>query len=249
MRENGVFFKGVFCGACLMAIVGGLTFVAKDKVAEWFIGQESEGELHVDMDAVEEKISQMEGIVNEYYLDEIDAQEVENQIYKGMIEGLGDDYAEYYTEEELEKVQESNSGVYNGIGVALTQDAKTGIVTVVSCYEGTPAWEAGVLAGDVIYAVDDAEVTGKDLTETVARIKNNDKATVKLTIVRDGESDYLEFDVKREAVEVPTVSYEMLNEQVGYIAISSFDQVTEEQFMEAKEALEEQGMEKLIVDL
>lgn len=249
MKENGVFFKGVFCGACVMAIVGGLTFAAKDKVAEWIVGQESKGELHVNLDAVEEKISQMEGIVNEYYLDEIDTQEVENQIYKGMIEGLGDDYAEYYTEEELAKVQESNSGVYNGIGVALTQDAETGIVTVVSCYEGTPAWEAGVLAGDVIYAVDDVEVTGKDLTETVARIKKNDKDTVKLTVARDGESDYLEFDVERDDVEVPTVSCEMLNEQVGYIAISSFDQVTEEQFLEAKEELEEQGMEKLIVDL
>ena len=131
----------------------------------------------------------------------------------------------------------------------MTQDAETGVITVVSCYEGTPAWEAGILAGDVVYKVDDAEVSGEDLTKVVAKIKKNDKDSVKLTVIRDGENDYLEFNVKRADVKVPTVSWDMLENQVGYIAISSFEQVTEEQFLEAKQELTKQGMEKLVIDL
>ncbi len=249
MNENGNFFKGVFCGVCIAVVVGVAGFAVKDRVTALISGPENPGELHVNLDTVEEKIGQIEGIVNAYYLDDIDSEQVEDQIYKGMIQGLGDDYAEYYTAQELQKVQESNSGIYNGIGVALTQDAETGVITVVSCYEGTPAWEAGILAGDVVYKVDDAEVSGEDLTKVVAKIKKNDKDSVKLTVIRDGENDYLEFNVKRADVKVPTVSWDMLENQVGYIAISSFEQVTEEQFLEAKQELTKQGMEKLVIDL
>lgn len=254
MEENGRFLKGFFCGVCVMAAVGGLAFAVKDGAVEWLDSltgktEASGEELQVNMDEVEEKVGQIEDIVNEYYLDEIDNDAVENQIYKGMIQGLGDSYADYYTQEELKKVQESNSGVYTGIGVALSQDADTGMITIVTCYEDTPAEEAGILAGDVIYKVGDVEVTGEDLTKVVAMIKQEEGKTVKLTVAREGESDYLEFDVELSDVEIPTVSHEMLEDQVGYIAISAFDTVTEQQFLEAKEDLEEQGMEKLVIDL
>lgn len=254
MEENGRFLKGFFCGVCVMAAVGGLAFAVKDGAVEWLDSltgktEASGEELQVNMDEVEEKVGQIEDIVNEYYLDEIDNDAVKNQIYKGMIQGLGDSYADYYTQEELKKVQESNSGVYTGIGVALSQDADTGMITIVTCYEDTPAEEAGILAGDVIYKVGDVEVTGEDLTKVVAMIKQEEGKTVKLTVAREGESDYLEFDVELSDVEIPTVSHEMLEDQVGYIAISAFDTVTEQQFLEAKEDLEEQGMEKLVIDL
>lgn len=249
MKENGNFLKGVFCGVCAAAVVCAAGFGIRDRWTDWTTGSEDQGELHVDLDTVEEKIGQIEEIVNAYYLDDIQSDQVEDQIYKGMVQGLGDDYGEYYTAQELQKVQESNSGIYNGIGVALTQDAQTGVITVVNCYEGTPAYEAGISAGDVVYKVDDAEVSGEDLANVVAKIKNNGEDSVKLTIVREGESDYLEFSVERADVKVPTVAFEMLENQVGYIAISSFEEVTEEQFLEAKEALTEQGMEKLVIDL
>ena len=249
MKENGNFLKGVFCGVCAAAVVCAAGFGVRDRWTDWITGSEDQGELHVDLDTVEEKIGQIEEIVNAYYLDDIQSDQVEDQIYKGMVQGLGDDYGEYYTAQELQKVQESNSGIYNGIGVALTQDAQTGVITVVNCYEGTPAYEAGISAGDVVYKVDDEEVSGEDLANVVAKIKNNGEDSVKLTIVREGESDYLEFSVERADVKVPTVAFEMLENQVGYIAISSFEEVTEEQFLEAKETLAEQGMEKLVIDL
>lgn len=253
MEENGKFLKGVLLGAVLMAAAAGLVSVAGDRAQVLGERQEkteaSAEELDLDMEAVGEKAEQIEEIVNQYYLDEIDETAVESQLYKGMIQGLGDSYADYYTKEELQKVQESTSGVYTGIGVALSQDADTGIITVVKCYENTPAQEVGILAGDVLYKVEDQEVTGMDLTSVVARIKKEEGSTVKLTIARENEADYLEFDVERRDVEVPTVAHEMLDNRVGYIAISAFDTVTEQQFRAAREDLESQGMEKLVIDL
>ena len=93
------------------------------------------------------------------------------------------------------------------------------------------------------------EVTGKDLTDVVSLIKTAKGDTVHLTIAREGEKDYLEFDVERSDVAVPTVAYKMLDDEIGYIAVSEFDKVTAEQFKNALAKLEEQGMEKLIIDL
>lgn len=253
VEENVKFLKGFFCGLCLMAVVGVVALGAREKLqgltaSETKTASESDS-LDINMEHVEKKVSAIEKLVNQYYLDDIDNANVESYLYKGLIEGLGDTYADYYTEEELKKVQESNSGVYMGIGVSLTQDADTGIVTVVRCYEGTPAEKAGILPGDVLYKVADMEVTGEDLSKVVARIKTEAGDSIKLTIAREGASDYQEFEVERDEVEVPTVSYEMLENKVGYIAISAFEVVTEQQFLKAKEDLESQGMEKLVIDL
>ena len=119
----------------------------------------------------------------------------------------------------------------------------------MTCFEGTPAEKAGLLPGDILYSVNDIEVTGKDLTDVVSLIKTAKGDTVHLTIARGGEKDYLEFDVERSDVAVPTVAYKMLDDEIGYIAVSEFDKVTAEQFKNALAKLEEQGMEKLIIDL
>lgn len=247
VEENGKFLKGFFCGLCLMAVVAVLALGGREKI-RGTTGTERD-RLDINMGQVEEKVGAIEELVNQFYLDDIDNANVESYMYKGLIEGLGDTYADYYTEDELKKVMESNSGVYMGIGVSLTQEADTGIVTVVKCYEGTPAEAAGILPGDVIYKVADVEVTGEDLSKVVARIKTEEGDFIKLTIAREGESDYREYQVERAEVEVPTVFYEMLENQVGYIAISAFESVTEQQFLKAKEDLESQGMKKLVIDL
>lgn len=258
MEDKKKFLKGFFCGLCMTVVVGGLAIYVKTEFwpkggfgkAQGTGAMLKEGNiLDVDMEHVEGKVDEIEQIVNQYYLDDIDTKEVETQIYKGMIAGLGDKYADYFTEEELEKLQESTSGVYMGIGATLTQDQETGVVSIVRCYEGTPAEEAGLLPGDKVYTINDLEVTGMDLSSVVARIKTEEGETVKISVAREGESDYLDLHVERREVEIPTVSHEMLDGKVGYISVSSFDTVTESQFLEAKTDLENQGMEKLVIDL
>lgn len=131
----------------------------------------------------------------------------------------------------------------------MTQNRTTGMVVIVRCYEGTPSAESGLLPGDVLYSVNDTQVTGMDLTEVVSMIKTEPGDTVKIEVAREGEEDYLSFDVPRAPIEVPTVEYEMLDGKIGYIEIVEFDTVTEAQFSNALDDLEEQGMEKLIIDL
>ena len=258
MSDGKKFGKGFLCGVFASAaiaaagfgIVRGVDHAGRD--AQGLTAVEKSGavsELHLDTNKIESKIEKIEEVINENYLNDVDAGEVEAQIYKGLLNGLGDSYAAYYTEEELQKLQESTSGEYKGIGAKLSQDPETGIVTVVTCFEGAPAEKAGLLPGDIIYSVNDTEITGMDLTDVVSLIKTAEGKTVHMEIVRDGEDDYLGVDVERAEVSVPTVAYKMLKDHIGYIAISEFDAVTVDQFSEALARLEEQGMEKLIIDL
>ena len=261
MAKDKKFGKGFFCGILTSAVVvlagsgmlqqgGWITGADQKEAGATQESTDSAGtQLSLEQKKVDTKIKKMEEIINQLYLDSTDNDAVEAGIYKGMISGLGDPYAAYYTQDELEKLNESTSGEYKGIGAKLSQDTQTGAIQVVTCFEGTPAEKAGLLPGDILYSVNDIEVTGKDLTDVVSLIKTAKGDTVHLTIAREGEKGYLEFDVERSDVAVPTVAYKMLDDEIGYIAVSEFDKVTAEQFKNALAKLEEQGMEKLIIDL
>jgi len=258
MEQDNRFLKGFLSGLCAMLVITGVVLFAKGELLkrerrDMVIEEETEAQpsdrLELDHEKIERKISNIENIVNQYYLDEIDQAEVESWLYKGLIAGLGDTYATYYTREELKKTNEASSGSYQGIGAVLTQDRTTGLITVTRCYEGTPSARAGLLPGDVIYSINDTQVTGTDLTEVVSMIKTEPGDTVKIEVAREGENDYLSFDVEREYIEIPTVNSEMLEGKIGYIEITEFDTITEEQFKQALSDLESQGMEKLVIDL
>lgn len=258
MEQDNRFFKGFLSGICAMLVIAGIVlFVRGEKLKREYIILQHQKEaaaersdvLELDQDKIERKIENIESIINQYYLDEIDQEEVESYLYKGLIAGLGDNYAAYYTKEELEKTTEASNGSYKGIGAVLSQDRTTGLITVVRCYEGTPSAEAGLLPGDVISAINDTQVTEMELTEVVSMIKTEPGDTVKIEVAREGEADYISFDVPRADIEVPTVNAEMLEGNIGYIEITEFDVITEEQFAQALSDLESQGMEKLIIDL
>lgn len=195
------------------------------------------------------KITLLEAYIDKFYLEEVDKSAYAQGIYKGLIQSLKDPYSTYYTKEEYKAMQESTSGTYCGIGASVSQRADTGIITIVKPFEGGPAYKAGILPGDIIYKVEGKEVTGEDLTEVVAVMKGEKGTKVNITIVREGESDYLEFELKRDEVEVQTIEFELLQDKIGYISISEFDEVTAKQFRKALNQLEKQGMEGLVIDL
>jgi|GEM_PF-939128 len=163
--------------------------------------------------------------------------------------GLGEDYTTYYTAEEFASVMESSSGKYSGIGAYVSQNMSTGIITIVKPFDDAPAAEAGILKDDILYAVEGEEVTGEDLNMVVAKLKGEEGTTVNVTIYRAAEDRYIDVAVKRAVVNVPTVTYKMLEDQIGYIQISEFEEVTAEQFAAAVDDLESQGMKSLIFDL
>lgn len=199
--------------------------------------------------AVKSKLNRIKSIIDTYYLEEIDEDKMVEGMYKGLVSSLEDPYSVYYTKDEFAALMESSSGSYCGIGAYVSQDVKTGVITIVKPFEGGPAYKAGMLPGDIIYKVSGEEATGKDLSEIVSKMKGEEGTTVDLEIIRAGESDPIKLTIERRTVEVPTISYEMLDNKVGYIQIAEFDEVTGPQFRSAITDLDNQGMKGLVIDL
>ena len=199
--------------------------------------------------SVEKKVGELADLMAQYYYESIDKEALVEGMYAGMAAGLGDPYSSYFSAEEYASFNESTTGVYCGIGTVLTQDAKTKVVTILHVYPGTPAEEVGIKDGDIIAKVGDIAGDSMELSELTNYIKGKEGTNVHIEVIRQGESDYLGFDVPRRKIEVPTVEYQMLEGNVGLIQITEFSTTTPEQFDAAIKDLQQQGMKSMIVDL
>ena len=194
------------------------------------------------------KMKVIENVIDTYfYKEDVDKDAMVDGIFKGMVESLGDPYSEYYSKEELESLYQDSFGVYYGVGAYVSLDTTTGLAKVSGIIAGSPAEEADLRAEDIIYKVDDVDVTGMSLQETVSLIKGDENTTVKLTLIRDGKE--IEKEVTRRKVESPTVKFEMLDDGMAYIQITEFDTVTVDQFTEAMAMARGNDMKGLILDL
>ena len=182
-------------------------------------------------------------------MEEVDTEKLADGIYKGLLSGLNDPYSSYYTEEEYKELLEDSSGTYCGIGAVVMQNPETGVIYIVQSFEGGSAYEEGITTGDMIYKVDGEEVTGEDLSEVVSKTKGKEGTTIEVEFYIAAEEKYRTVTLERRQIEVPTVEYEMKEDKIGYIAVSAFDEPTDEQFIAAIEDLEAEGIEGLIVDL
>lgn len=242
------FIKGLAMGILLSAVIwagGSLILDSKPLV----FSRTSTGKVAPDSRTASKKLAIIEDMIDEMYLDEVEEGKLTESMYAGMINGLGDPYSRYYTAEEYASMMEETEGGYEGIGVVMQQEKESGYITVVRCYEGTPGAEAGMLPGDTLYKIDNQEVTGMELADVADLIRKSEGKTVHIVLVREGEPDYIELDVEKRHVEIPSVSYEMLENQVGYISIFEFTEVTAKQYKAAFENLTQQGMERLVIDL
>lgn len=229
--KNHSFFKGALAGALVVLLAGGVVSCSVFKSEE------------------NQKMELLNSLIDRYYIGDVDATDLSEGVYKGYIEGLGDPYSVYYDEEETKQMSESLSGEFGGVGALMSQDRETGVITVLQVYDGSPAQEAGMRDGDTLYKVEGEEVTGEDLSDVVSKVKGEKGTQVTLTVLRADTGDEEELTITRDTIEAQTVSHEMKENNVGYIRITEFDTVTYEQYKEALEDLEDQGMERLIVDL
>lgn len=197
------------------------------------------------LDRVEELIAYMDL----YYYEDFDSADIQDAICKGTLSGLGDPYSVYYTQEEYEDLQVSTTGNYYGIGAGLNQNAKTMEVTVTKVYAGTPAEEAGLKNGDQLLMVNDIEAVSMELTNLVRQIRGEEGTTVHLEVYRASSGETLELEVERRNVELPSVTGQMMDGDVGYIEITEFQSNTAKQFEKIMEELQRQGMKGMVVDL
>ena len=220
-----------------------------DKKADEKTELSLDGDL-IDSDFVDKAELIYDSVVKRFYFEEdIDEASMKENMYKAIINSLGDKYAEYYTAEELEEMFMSSEGVYYGIGAYVMLDDETGYPLLTKVFKDSPASRAGLQDRDIIYAVNGENLFGYKLDDAVALIRGPENTQVNLTVYREGEPDYLEITVTRGKVESPTVEYEMKEGGIGYLQITEFDEVTTNQFITAYDALYAQGMKAMILDL
>jgi carboxyl-terminal processing protease len=194
------------------------------------------------------KIQNLMDALDTYYYEDVDTSTLQEGIYKGLVESTGDPYTEYYTAEEYQNLQNSTNGEYSGIGAGLTKDSDTGYPMISHIYDKSPAQDSGLQEGDIIYKVDDTKITSDmDTSDVAALIRGEDGTNVSVTVLRDGEE--ITANMCRSKIELTTVAYQMLDNKIGYIQIAEFSNNTESQFSDAVKDLEDQGMEKIIIDL
>lgn len=250
---GGSFLLGMVLGVFLTTLICGFVFVgmkvyeavdsknvAKKGTATSIVSEETD-----------KKLEAIEDVIDEYYYQDadIDVDTMTEGMYKGMVNALGDPYSVYYTEEEWNDLMQETAGIYYGIGAYLMIDPSTRLGKISGVIENTPAEEAGLRADDLLYLVDGESTMGLELSEIVSRIKGEEGTKVHLTIYREGEADYLEIDVERRQIEAPTVKYEILENDIGYIQITEFDDVTTDQFTEALAVIKGSGAKGLVLDL
>lgn len=225
---------------------------AHNNVASNATGENAEASEEKHTEAVTpdmvRKLSVIEEVIDTYfYQEDVDKKKLEEGAYRGMVEALGDPYSEYFSKEELEQLYQDSQGIYYGIGAYVSLDKATGLARISGIIAHTPAEEADLRENDIIYKVDDEDVYGLTLTETVSLIKGEEGTTVKLTLIRDGLE--IEKDVVRRKVESPTVNSEMFDNGMAYIQITEFDTITVDQFAEALAVAKGSDMKGLILDL
>ena len=185
------------------------------------------------------KINRIEQIIDKYYKGSVKKSDLEDYTYKGLVAGLGDVYSTYYSESDFKELEESTSGVYYGVGIYMTQDIKTGIITVVKPVKGSPADGSGLKKGDVLIKVGNYKVKTSDaLDDIVKKIKGAEGTKVNLTFTRN-----------QTTKTYTTVETKMLKDQIGYLQVTEFDEVTVSQFKSGLASLKKQGAKKLIIDL
>ena len=200
------------------------------------------------IEKIETKLGIVQANIDADYLGEIDENKILESTVKGYVAGLGDEYSEYFTKEELEEYKSNNiEGAYVGIGVYIIQDVENNAIRVIAPISESPAEETGIRPGDYIVKIDGEEVNGEDIEEASNKMKGEEGSKVKLQILRGEET--IDLEVERKNVKVNHVESEIYEDKIGYLKIASFDENCSVEFEEKLEELQSKNIESLIIDL
>lgn len=197
---------------------------------------------------IEKSINKIKKIIDEHYLGDVDESKLKDGALKGYVEAVGDEYTEYYTKEEMDSFEEDTLGNFTGIGIYMVKDTENNVIKVLTPIDGTPAYNAGIQPGDIISKVDGVEYTGEQMTEAANKIKGEVGTTIKLGIIRGTES--LELEIKRENIKINHVESKTLDNNIGYLKLSTFDEGCADEFKQKYDELNaNKNIKALVVDL
>lgn len=257
-KKSQGFASGMIIGAvsAFMAIILLILSVAAVCIAKGYIHIGVNGDVYIQSDAVtdsdgigsevEGKLNAIDSVLESFYFGDVDDETAKDNIYKAYLSSYGDKYTMYYTADEYKALKESTNGKFYGIG-AVCQLSGEGGVLLVDVYDNGAGYQAGLRSGDRVVNVDGRDITGMELSSAVALIKGDKGTSVTLEVIRGTER--LTFSAVRDAVEAKTVSYTLLDNNIGYLSISQFEEVTTKQFKAAVEDLQSQGMKGLVIDI
>ena len=206
----------------------------------------SEG--NIDTSSITNSINSIRKIIDKYYLwsDEIDENAMSEATIAGYVNGLGDKYTEYIPKEEMEEFTEDITGKFVGIGIYMIASEDKGIIVYYPIPE-SPAEKAGIKAGDIILSVDGVEYGYEDFDTISDHIKGEEGTTVKIVVQRGEEQK--EFEITRETVNTNPITTKMIENNIGYLMLPSFDEGTAENFKTKVQQLINEGATSLIIDL
>ena len=194
-----------------------------------------------------DKLLGLESLIEKDYYQEVSEDKLVDGAMKGLFEGLGDPYSQYYTKEEFQTLKEQTSGSFVGIGVYIGIDPESNNITIISPIEGSPAAKSGIKSGDIILAVDGEQVSSDKLDDVIKKIKGKENTTVDLTVQRNGKQ--LDFTVKRQTIVTKSVESKVIDDNIGYLRITSFDENTYKEFKEHISKLQKENIKGLVIDL
>ncbi len=194
-----------------------------------------------------DKLLGLEQLIQNDYYQEIPNEKLVTGAIKGLFEGLEDPYSQYYTTDEFTSLKEQTSGSFVGIGVYIGINPSDDKITIISPIEGSPADEAGIEAGDIVSKVDGKSVESKKIDEVIKVIKGKENTKVNLTVVRNNKE--IDFDITRKKVITKSVSNEVMDKDIGYLRITSFDENTYKEFKENLQELNSKQVKGLVIDL
>lgn len=257
-KKSQGFASGMIIGAvsAFMAVILLILSVAAVCIAKGYIHIGVNGDVYIQSDVVtdsdgigsevEGKLNAIDSVLESFYFGDVDDETAKDNIYKAYLSSYGDKYTMYYTADEYKALKESTNGKFYGIG-AVCQLSGEGGVLLVDVYDNGAGYQAGLRSGDRVVNVDGRDITGMELSSAVALIKGDKGTSVTLEVIRGTER--LTFSAVRDAVEAKTVSYTLLDNNIGYLSISQFEEVTTKQFKAAVEDLQSQGMKGLVIDI
>ena len=203
----------------------------------------SENEIYKKIDLFGEVLEK----INKEYVDEINQSESMDSAIDGLLQSL-DPYSSYMSPEVFTEMQTETSGEFGGLGIEVTMES--GVVKVISPIDDTPASKAGIRAGDYIVKIDNTQVQGKSLTEAVELMRGPVGSGIELTVRRRGEKKALTFFIVREIIEIKSVKADLLEKNIGYIRLTSFNENSGNQIeKEIKNLEKNEDLKAYILDL